>query len=320
MKRAGRVELQQLIWFRVVARIEHMTRAAEELGIAQPSLSKSIRRLEQELGVPLFDRYGRGIRLNRFGAAFLDHADRALRELDAAARGVRELAGLEQGTISLAAGALHWLPEILAPFRIANPGVRFHLSQRSLAELHRTLADGEVDYVFVPAQPPDAHARWLHLQTEEIRLVVPATHRLARRRGVTLAELAGEPMVLGRSGDVLRELMEHMFRRAGFSPEVACEAGEPAAVEEYVAAGLGVAFIPALSRPLPAHPATVSLPITEPACRLAVGIAWYEDRFLSAAARAFRSHLLSWYGVPLLDSDLSGQVSPSLHRPDPPGR
>lgn len=96
------MELQQLKYFQVVARLEHMTKAAEELHITQPSLSITIARLEEALGAPLFDRFGRNIKLNEFGQLFLKRVERIFRELEEGKREVRDLAGLELGTVNLA--------------------------------------------------------------------------------------------------------------------------------------------------------------------------------------------------------------------------
>jgi DNA-binding transcriptional LysR family regulator len=295
------MELLQLTYFQVVARLEHMTRAAGELNITQPSLSKAINRLEREIGVPLFDRQGRGIRLNQYGARFLEHVEQVFRQLNAATDEIPDTAGMDYATVSLAAGALHWLPDVLRPFQAAHPAVRFRLFQRSLAELHQLLETGETDFCFVPAAPsaPSAPAmpvvHWHHLRTEDIFLVVPSSHRFAGQASVSLREIAQEDMILGKRGDVLREIMEGYFRQVGFTPRVACEADEPAAVEDYVAAALGVAFIPGMIRPLPNHDMTSWVRITEPTCQLTMGIAWNELRYLSQAAHAFRRQVMEYY-------------------------
>lgn len=201
------MELLQLSYFWVVARLEHMKRAAEELNVTQPSLSRSIARLEREIGVPLFDRHGRGLRLNQLGRVFLGHIDQVARELDSATRQLRDMAGLELGTISLAAGALHWLPEVLRPFIALHPDVQFRLAQRSLPEMTRLLAEAEIDSCFLPGVPLGPRTRWHHLRTAPISLIVPSSHRLAGRTGVGLSEVDGEDMILGKPGDVLRETM-----------------------------------------------------------------------------------------------------------------
>ncbi len=291
------MELLQLSHFRVVARLEHITRAAEEMNITQPSLSRSIIRLERELGVPLFDRRGRGMQLNGFGRAFLDHVDRVFRELDIATGELRDLAGLDHGIVSMAAGALHWLPEVLRPFQDAHPTVRFRLFTQSLPELHRLLATGGSDLCVIPADPVIPGVHWQPLQTREIFLVVPAGHPLAGRTSVALRDVAGEDMVLGKSGDALREVMDGYFRRAGVVPRVACETDEPTTIEDFVMAGLGVAFIPDLATPRLRDGSTSWVRISEPVCQFSLGIAWNESRYLSQAARAFREHAIAHFAA-----------------------
>lgn len=291
------MELLQLAHFRAVARLEHMTRAAEELNVTQPSLSRSIIRLEQELGVPLFDRRGRGLGLNDFGRAFLTHVDRIFRELDTATGRLRDMAGLDQGNVSLAAGALHSLPEVLRPFQETHPKIRFRLFAHPLPELHRLLATGESDLCIVPADPVIPGVHWQPLQTGEIFLVVPSGHRLAGRVSVALVEVADEDMVLGKRGDSLRDVMEEYFHLAGIVPRVTCETDEPTVIEDFVAAGLGVAFIPNLPTLRLRDGSTSWVRISEPACRFSLGIAWNESRYLSQAARAFREHIIAHFAA-----------------------
>jgi DNA-binding transcriptional LysR family regulator len=309
------VELLQLAYFRVVAQLEHMTRAAEELNVTQPGLSRTIARLERELGVPLFDRRGRGLRLTQYGTAFLGHVNRVFQELDDAAAELRDMGGLVRGSVSLAAGALHWLPEVLEPFLAVHPDVRFRLARRSLPELVRLVEDGEVDYCFVPDIPPSARTTWCHLRTAPIAVMVPPSHRLAGRARVELRELTDEEMILGKPGDILRETMDGYFRQLGIRPRVTSEVDEPAAVEDFVAAGLGVAFIPGLLQPAPPHSLTARVAITDPLCELTLGLAWNTDRYLSLAARAFRDHVVAYFAaVPTGAGSSMARTHGSVHR------
>ena len=123
------MDLLQLRYFQAVARHQHVSRAAAELHVAQPALSRAIARLETELGVPLFDRRGRRIRLNRFGAMFLARAGRALGELDQGQHELRDAAGLAQGTVAVAAETLRTLSGLVAGFLAGHPGVSFRLYQ-----------------------------------------------------------------------------------------------------------------------------------------------------------------------------------------------
>jgi DNA-binding transcriptional LysR family regulator len=127
--------------------------------------------------------------------------------------------------------------------------------------------------------------------------MVPSSHRLAGRAGVSLGELAGEEMILGKPGDILREIMDGYFRQAGLRPRVTSEVDEPAAVEDFVAAGLGVAFIPRLLDLAPPHGLTARVAITDPPCELTLGLAWNTERYLSLAARAFRDHVVAFFAA-----------------------
>jgi len=292
------MDLLQLRYFRVVARAEHMTRAAEELSIAQPSLSKTIGRLEAELGVPLFDRQGRQLRLNRFGRAFLARVEPALRGLDEGRREVRDLAGLARGEVRVAAPSLHWLPDLVGGFLAAHPAVRVRLFQQAAREMRRQLDAGDIDLYFSSVHPDRPGVEWRPLHTAEILLVVPPGHRFVGRGSVPLREVAGEGVVIGKAGDELRDAMEAYCRQAGFALGVVCEADEPAAIRGFVDAGLGVAFIPAWARPPAGDASGTWLRVTDPVCPHTLGLAWDDDHYLSQAARAFREFAVAYFAAP----------------------
>src|SRR5690349_12115287 len=120
------MELQQLKYFQTVARLQHFTRAAEELYISQPSLSRSIARLEEELGAPLFDREGRQVRLNRLGQTFLKRVERVFNELEVGQRELQDLIGPEKGLVAVAflhTVGVRLLPLLLSAFRAEHPNI-----------------------------------------------------------------------------------------------------------------------------------------------------------------------------------------------------
>ncbi len=242
------MDFLQLKYFRVVARVEHMTKAAQELYIAQPSLSQTIGRLEEELGVPLFDRQGRQIRLNQFGKTFLEHVERIFAELETGQRKIRDMAGLDQGTVSLSVTALRLMPDILRNFLTRYPHVSFHVFQSSTLQMQRQLDSGEIDLCIsaLPITQPGIH--WQPLLTEEIFLIVPPDHTLAGRKNIPLYKVAQEPFVSLPVGDGLRDVTDDLCKQAGFTPRIMFEGGEPAAIYDLVETGLGIAFAPALAR------------------------------------------------------------------------
>lgn len=289
------MDLLQLSQFRVLARVQHMTHAAEELYIAQPSLSKTIKNLEKEVGAPLFDRIGRQIRLNRTGEVFLARVNQAFTALDEGKREVQDTARVDCGEVTLAAAALHWLPEPLKEFQAMHPKIQFRLLQRSNLEMRRLLKFGEVDFAFLPSPGDAPGARWQHLVTEEILLLIPCGHELAGRKSASLREAAAEGVVIGRVGDIVREIIENACREAGAALQVVCEADEPAAIRDFVKSGMGAAFIPALIKRQQGEGGLAWVPLTDPPCRITLGLAWQESHYLSGAARAFQSFITSYF-------------------------
>ncbi|MFW5418776.1 LysR family transcriptional regulator [Nocardiopsis sp. CNT-189] len=289
------MDLQSLRYFRVVARHQHISRAAEELMVAQPSLSRSIARLEADLGVPLFDRRGRQVRLNGSGEAFLRRVDRILGEMDDARRELTDASGKVEGTVALASETMLTLLGALSEFRAAEPGIRVRLYQSRADSMQRLLRVREVDFC-VASQPLEGAALELReLVTEEVLLAVPPDHRLAGRDRVSVAELDGEPFIAPRPGYWPRELGDRLFERAGAAPDIVCEGDEPGSIQYLIEAGLGVGLIPAMARDSAtrAEVAWVRLDTEEAARTLT--LAWHRDAYLSAAARRFRDFVTDWF-------------------------
>ena len=289
------MDLLQLHYFRTVARFEHVTRAAEDLRVAQPALSKSITRLEAELGVPLFDRRGRRIALNTCGRAFLPHVERVFMAIEDGRQELADLAGLARGTVTVVATTLHALADLLSAFRDRYPEVNFRLSQASTAEMQAWLISGEIDFCLGSAPIAGPALRSVALLTEEILLAVPPRHRLAGRGCIPLGEVAAEPFISAKRGYWSRDVTDEACRQAGFIPNIICEGDEPGALRSLVAAGLGVAFLPTSSRRAGTGPEVVWLHITEPVCQRTVSLVWREDRYLSAAARQFRQFAVEYF-------------------------
>jgi LysR family transcriptional regulator, transcription activator of glutamate synthase operon len=290
------MDAAQLRWFVLVAEREHVTAAASELHVSQPALSRALARLEAELGVPLFDRQGRSIRLNRYGTLFRPHAERALAELDAGRRGLADATAVDRGTVAMAflytLGT--WLvPKLLRMYRAERPDVDFRLQEGSARAMLESLASGEVDLILTSPHPPGGEHGWAPLLAEELLLVVPPEHRLARRRRVRLRDVADEPFVTVRSGTGLRALTEELCSHAGFRPRVVLESEDPATVRGLVAAGLGVALVPPLyGGEAELAPAVGHLAIRDVDATRTIGLAWSSERYRSPATEAFREFVV----------------------------
>jgi DNA-binding transcriptional LysR family regulator len=286
--------------FVAVAQEEHITRAAELLGVPQPTLSRSIARLEAELGMPLFTRPGRCVKLTRHGRYLLDASERALATLSAALEHMSGEADPLRGRVAL--GFLHTLggeivPQLLKGFRASYPAVRFALVQDGGHGLLARLRDGDLDLCLTAPLPagPDVLARGLAEQ--RIDLFVPAGHRLAAHGndGMPLSAAAAEDFIVMEPGYGLRAITDALCREAGFEPRIAFEGEEADTARGLVGAGLGVSLLPATASSL-ADLSVVPIRITAPKAARTIGIAWPADRPLTAPAATFRDFALTYAG------------------------
>ncbi|UJF34884.1 LysR family transcriptional regulator [Paenibacillus hexagrammi] len=280
------MELLQLQYFREVARLEHMTDAARSLHVTQSSLSKTIQRLEEDLGVPLFDRTGRSLRLNEFGRKFLARTERALFELEQGKQELHDLISPESGTIELAVTTASTLPQILQVFRKKRPNVHFHVQMVALREMLPLLERGEADFCL--SSPPivgeDIECRIL--LRDPILLAVPTGHRLADQESVALAELENEWFVGLKKGYGARDLADQVCQSAGLAPTYVYEGDEPARLVALVEAGIGIAFIPSTSRDSREQVHLLRLKDHEMVREIA--LSWHKSRYLTRAAQEFR--------------------------------
>lgn len=286
--------LEELRWFVAVAEREHVTAAAAELHVSQPALSRALARVQAHVGVPMFDRRGRRLHLNRYGRMYLEHARRALADLDAGGDALADATGATGGgTVVLA--FLHtlgsWLvPALLRGFGAAHPGITLRLAQSSASEMLGQLRAGEVDLILTSPRPSGPDVGWIPLATEPLRLVVPAEHRLAARKRIRLADVAEDPFVAMKPEYGLRGMTDELCRAAGFAPRIAFEGDDIGTLRGLVAAGLGVALLP------PAHsagaaieqPATPHIQIADRGAARTLGLAWDAARYRSPATETFR--------------------------------
>ena len=291
------MEMHQLAYFESVSRHLHFTRAAEELNVAQPSVSQQIRKLETELGAPLFHRMKRRVALTEAGKTFLPHARAVLRRVEEARLEVQELSGLQRGALAVGAPpsvGTHLLPRAMATFSRRHPGIALAFREAGSRTLLSLLEEGELDLAVViqPLRHPSLET--LPLLEEELLLAVPRQHPLAiGDRRVRLAQLRDEPFVLLREGAYnLCDQTLAACRRAGFEPAAAVDGVEMDSTLRFVAAGIGLAILPEMVlSESDRDSGPVAVRHLQPKLTRSLVIARRRDRYFSAAAREFTSVL-----------------------------
>lgn len=285
------MELHQLRYFVAVAECGNFSRAAKRCGVAQPSLSQQIARLEKQLGHPLFDRLPRRVVLTDSGRLLLERAGRLLSEVDEIEHRLRDGGDSDR----LSAGAIptiapFLLPAALRTFRRDHPNVELSIREDFTESLIAAVLAGELDLAIVSLPMDDKRLHAEPLMQEPLLLAVPQGHRLARRRTITIADLREEPFVLLHEMHCLGDQMLSLCRQHGMVRNVTCRGAQLTTVHSMVAAGLGVSFLPAMM-----------CNKSDPGCRYrkiadarptrTIACIWHLYRYRTRTARDFCDHL-----------------------------
>lgn len=241
------MDFNSLQYFVLVAKYENMSRAAEILHITQPALSKSISLLEESLGVTLFERNGRSIKLNRYGRFFLERAENLLKDYEMAKEDLLNLVSPGQGVVSI--GFMHTLgleviPQLMARVQKDYPQLKIQLTQSNSSTILQKLEVGELDLCLISSLDTHKDLVWEKLWEEELFLIVPKSHPLASANGVSLKDFAGEPFISIKQGNTLRKSVDDLYKQEGYQLNVAFEGEEVHTITGLVESGLGVSLIP----------------------------------------------------------------------------
>jgi DNA-binding transcriptional LysR family regulator len=284
---ARRIKLSQLDYFRAVGQFQHVTKAAQHLGISQPALSRAIAALEADIGIPLFEHRRRSVRLTENGEVFLRYIERALAVVEDGFEALHDLNEPGRGKIKIGfvrTLGLGFIPQLIRLFREKYPNVQMALIQNNSVGLETNLKNGDLDLIFV-TQISDQNACVSEkLASQEIQLVVPANHKYANRESVTLDELKDESFICFQEGHALRDTFNRIFQSAGFKPNISFECDDGSYLVGFVTAGLGLALMPPNSGEVIG---AKTVKITSPDARRDVIIAWPKNRYVNQSTAAF---------------------------------
>ena len=282
------MELQKLRYFYKVACLEHVTKAAEALNVAQPALTQAIRSLEEELDVPLLVKRGRNIALTEYGIYLKNKLEELLPQLDALGPELALLKGEQKKTVKLnILAASSFVINAIVSFREEHPDVVFDFEQNALiydCDLLITTSEAEKDGKRQYAKR--------FVKREEIYLAVPKSSSYASLSCVDLRHLKDEGFVMLSSARLFGGICNRFCSIAGFSPKILFESDSPAAVQNIISTGTGIAFWPAYSWGRLDNQNVVLLPLSYPECGRDLIVELYERPAAGGYAQAFYEHLL----------------------------
>lgn len=257
------MELSQLAYFMDAAKTQHLTRSAQRLHIAQPALTKSIHRLEEELGVPLFRPRGRNIVLTEYGERLRQRLEPILASLAQIPEELHEMAGIEQQTLHVNVSAASTIvTEAIILYQKTHPDIRFQILQNEDEQRCDLSVTTAVFQKQVKKEAKESH----FVLRERIFLAVPRAHALAERGDISLREAKNENFIMIDPMHSLREICDSYCEQAGFSPRILFESSIPATVRNLIEAGIGVGFWPEFTWGRLGSEGVTLVGVTSPAC------------------------------------------------------
>jgi DNA-binding transcriptional LysR family regulator len=282
------MQLRTLRAFVEVVRQGGFSQAAKVVFATQSTVSKAVRQLEDEIGVPLLDRIGHRSVLTVAGEVVFRRALKILVEHDDLAAELSELQGLRRGALRLGLPALssNTFAPLFTVYRERYPGIDIRLVEHGSGRLEEILRAGEID-VAASLLPVSDDFEWQEVQRERLMVLVSAGHTLARQPQVDLLGLRNEPFLLFEPGFALNRLILDACRKRGFEPTVAARSSQVDFIVELVATGLGIAFLPQSMAEKRNHAFVRRILLDEPDTEWQLVMIWRRGAFLSHAAQAW---------------------------------
>ncbi|MGG4091506.1 LysR family transcriptional regulator [Paenibacillus lautus] len=289
------MELKQLEYFMAVCQELHFTRAAEKVGIAQPSLSQQIRLLEHEMGTPLFDRVGKKTLITEAGRILLNHGYNVFHELSQAKAAISELQGLKRGALKI--GALltvvnYLLPPTVIGFHHDYPNIELSVLGLRTGDIYEGLLQNKLDLgiVYLPMEHDDLET--IPLYKQNLALAAPVDHPIAKEKFVRLDILKEIPSVLLPNTYYMRQLINEECRSFDFTPQPVMELSTMESIVNMVNKGVGVTILPKAYLDYIDHKGIRTINIQNPMLTTQIGIVYRKNKYLCAASRMFMEQLI----------------------------
>ena len=288
------MELRQLEYFEAVSRLYSFTKAAGELHVAQPSITNAIQKLEEELGVQLFDRSQKKIALTLEGQAFQSRVAKILFDVRQAVSEMSDFRTLNKGSIKFAVPPMigaYLFPDIFTIFKSSCPNLDLVVYEEGSLAARNMIEKEELDLGLIILPEKSGVLNTVPITREEIRLCMSPKHRLSDAKSVSFDELAGESFILLKEEFYHRQLVLNECARHGFSPHIVFSSSQIETIKAMAASNVGIAFL--MNMVVRNNQSLVSVPLAEP-LYITIGLTWKKEKYLSKAAQAFIDFIVDY--------------------------
>lgn len=311
------MDFDQLEIFLEVARLSSFSRAAEKRFRTQPAISSQIRALEEEVGARLLDRSGGRVSLTAAGKLFFKYAEQTLEQRKAMLTAIAETERVPRGEIIVGANegtCLHILPEVFAQFKRDYPDVAVSIKRADYAKILESIVESQVDFGVVSLPVNDNRLQCVLIHRDELVVITPPRHPLSTKKSVTVAEVAGYPLVVPKSGHT-RDALETLFYDRKLKPRFAMELDSSELLKRFVAADVGVGFIAKsnIQEDIRAN-ALAAIPLNDAQVRRDLALVYRKDRTLSRAAKAFMDAAVKLNNVTPTKKDVASAIGSQRSR------
>ncbi|MCY9665041.1 LysR substrate-binding domain-containing protein [Paenibacillus alginolyticus] len=291
------MEHRLLTYFLAVCEELHFTKAAEKLGISQPTLSQQIRLLENQVGAPLFQRIGKKVYVTEAGEILHKHSRNMFHELDQAKAAIDEIQGMQRGRLRIGCSGNHLLTETIMAFHALYPKIELSVIELATEETKEGLLSNQLDIgvVFLPDE--DEQLRCIPLYNEKLHLVISYKHPLAELKAICLAELAQLPVAMLQKKFYVRQMMDDACDQSGFEWKPALELSTLESLLQMAINNVGGAILPGSYVDSIRSSAIRSIPIIAPVPQKDVGIVYRKDMFLCKTMDTFMKQLMQAYKI-----------------------
>lgn len=296
------MELMQLRYFVTVAQLQHLTRAAEQLRISQPALSKAISRLEEELGTELFDRSANRISLNSSGRLYLQYVSQALSMLDSGETALQCQSGVMSGSVSIMTSCSGILQPAIRTFLTENREIHYQQYRYTSGLIAEQLEGGTADFAVTTTPISSTKFSWTTLVEDELFAVIPRENPLWHQDSITMEQLRDQPLIISNNLLSIHDVVEEGFSRYGLRPKIAYELNNPPLTQQLLEENRGIAFVPGLEvEPLPEDRAQPHrrIPVEGHPFPYSLGILKLRGRFQRPVAELLEQFLEDWFSDPV---------------------